>query len=149
VGVAYQAGRLPIRSVAIERAIELNGAAVHRKLQAFRYGRLYVHDPARVLRAASPSVNTEDDPAAKYSAQLGRRDRAAYSELLRRADRLPRKLQRLQAIRVGELILYQGPDYAQHYLEVIETVAAAESSAIPGSTLLTEVAARNLHKLMA
>jgi indolepyruvate ferredoxin oxidoreductase len=149
VGVAYQAGRLPIRSVAIERAIEMNGAAVHRNLQAFRCGRLYVHDPARVRRAASPSGNRADDPVAKYSARLGGRDRAAYSKLLRRADRLPKTLQRLLAIRLGELILYQSPNYAQHYLEVIETIAAAESTRIPGNTALTEVAARNLHKLMA
>ena len=40
LGMAYQAGFLPISSMAIERAIALNGTAVTQNQQAFRYGRV-------------------------------------------------------------------------------------------------------------
>ena len=47
LGYAYQLGHVPIGSAAIEQAIELNGAAVEMSRNAFRFGRLAAHDPAR------------------------------------------------------------------------------------------------------
>ena len=59
LGVAYQAGVVPVKASSIEAAIDLNGTAVELNLQAFRWGRLWVVDPERVerqagLRAATP-----------------------------------------------------------------------------------------------
>ncbi|HEY4026246.1 MAG TPA: indolepyruvate ferredoxin oxidoreductase family protein [Candidatus Dormibacteraeota bacterium] len=63
LGVAYQAGFLPIRASAIEAAIELNGVAVRQNLQAFRYGRLWRYAPERLAAPTSnpPTVAEERD----------------------------------------------------------------------------------------
>src|SRR5690606_2773716 len=58
VGMAYQAGALPMSGNAIETAITLNGAAVTQNLRAFRAGRVLVAAPDRIL-AALPK---EDGP---------------------------------------------------------------------------------------
>ncbi len=56
VGVAYQAGFVPLPGEAIERAIELNGTAVEANLAAFGWGRRWVVDPTEVEKAAGASV---------------------------------------------------------------------------------------------
>jgi len=59
VGVALQAGHVPIDPESVERAIELNGVAVQKNLAAFRWGRAWVSDRDAVEAAA----RTEDEPA--------------------------------------------------------------------------------------
>src|SRR6185436_9858866 len=44
---------------------------------------------------------------------------------------------------------YQSRRYARRYQRRIAAVRAAEDKAVPGSTMVTEAAARNLFKLMA
>jgi indolepyruvate ferredoxin oxidoreductase len=54
LGVALQLGAIPVSATAVEEAITLNGVAVRRNLDAFRWGRLLVADPAAV--PAAPAV---------------------------------------------------------------------------------------------
>src|SRR5215831_12876018 len=113
LGVAYQAGRLPVAAASLESAISLNGVAVDRNLQAFRYGRLFAHDPARVRGLLGAPVRTEEEERSRYARRLG----APYERLIGRAGELPASVRRPLAIRVGELIEYQDAAYAERYLD--------------------------------
>ena len=120
LGVAYQAGHIPLACASIEQAIRLNGVAVQRNLEAFAWGRKYIEDPAAVLSLAG-----EETSPSKHSSE----------ELLQH--------------RVRELTAYQNAAYAQRYRAFVEEIRRAEQQAAPGSTQLTEAVARYLYKLMA
>ena len=47
------------------------------------------------------------------------------------------------------LVAYQNAEYAREYRDFISRVRAREQAACPGSTALTEAAAKYLYKLMA
>jgi indolepyruvate ferredoxin oxidoreductase len=119
LGVAVQAGALPIAPATLERAIELNGVAVQQNITAFRFGRQWVVDPVNVESSADLEVRT------------------------------PETLDQLVARLQADLVDYQDEAYAQRFRERVEAVRAAEQQAAPGSQALTETVARNLHKLMA
>jgi indolepyruvate ferredoxin oxidoreductase len=102
VGAAYQAGHLPLSAAAIEEAIELNGVAVERNIQAFRYGRLQVADPGRA-----------GEVVARLGQPKGRRARQARRgppELP--ANDLEGPTAELVAVRHAELVAYQNRRYA-------------------------------------
>ena len=121
LGAAYQKGLLPLSAEAIETAIRLNGVAVERNLEVFKWGRQYVCD-RKVLHPYLPSS-------------------AAAS--------VPQSLDVLIASREGELTAYQDGSYASAYREFVEKVRQVESRVRPGSESLTRAVAWNLHKLMA
>ena len=124
LGFAYQHGGLPVSAEAVEKAIELNGEAVKMNIAAFRWGRRAAHDPEAVRRLIQ-SVQGADKPA------------------------LAQTLDEIVARRVEFLTAYQNAAYARRYAERIERLRQAEARAVPGSTAVTEAAARNLFKLMA
>lgn len=123
LGMAAQAGALPVSTEALERAIELNGEAVPMNIAAFRWGRRAAHDPASVR-----ALIAGPDP--------------------RQADQ-PRTLDELIARRAEFLTAYQDSAYAERYRRGVERIRAVEAAASPGSTALAETVARNLFKLMA
>ena len=129
VGVAYQAGFIPLPGEAIERAIELNGTAVEMNLAAFRWGRRWTVDPGAVDKAAGASIAYELEP---YSVD-GIED-AVLRELVER--------------RAGDLVAYQNRAYAARYVKVVVAAYQAEQKA-GGDGSFAAVVARQLHHVMA
>jgi indolepyruvate ferredoxin oxidoreductase len=121
VGVAYQAGALPIGAEAIEHAIRLNGVAVESNIAAFRHGRLSVSGPA-----------PDEGPTPERSDEEQRQP--SLAELL--------------AVRGPELTAYQDAAYADAYAAFVDSVRASEADAVGGDLLARTVAA-NLFKLAA
>jgi indolepyruvate ferredoxin oxidoreductase len=119
VGVAYQAGALPIGAEAIEHAIRLNGVAAEANIAAFRRGRLSVSGPT----SAEPQLEKED-----------RQEKSSLTQLL--------------AVRVPELAAYQDAAYADTYADLVESVRAREAD-VTGGDLLARTVAANLFKLAA
>jgi indolepyruvate ferredoxin oxidoreductase len=139
IGAAYQAGAIPISATAIERAIELNGAAVEKNKQAFRIGRLVVADPAW----------PDSLQLGRRGAQPGKRELSAQALALVDTVGAEGELRRLLEIRVPELIAYQNLAYAQDYAGFVKRVLAAELRLGTAGTPLSEAVARYLFKLMA
>ncbi|MGH3380850.1 MAG: indolepyruvate ferredoxin oxidoreductase family protein [Actinoallomurus sp.] len=142
LGAAYQSGTLPIPAAAIERAIELNGVAVRRNLQAFRRGRQLVADPGALEAALA------DPPEAP--AATGRTDHAAAARVRALVDAVPgTELARSLDIRIPDLIAYQDEGYARTYADYVERVRRLEDDREAGATAVAEAVARHLYKLMA
>jgi indolepyruvate ferredoxin oxidoreductase len=125
LGFAFQHGGLPVSADAVERAIELNGEAVAMNISAFRWGRRAAHQPEFVRRLVEEAASP---PAARQLSQT---------------------LDEVIARRAEFLTSYQNAAYAQRYLDRIARVRVAEAGAVPGSTAVTDAAARSLFKLMA
>jgi indolepyruvate ferredoxin oxidoreductase len=125
LGFATQHGGLPVSAEAIEAAITLNGEAVAMNVAAFRWGRRAAHDAASVQ--------------ALVASQQAGSERAALAETL----------DEVVARRFEFLTSYQDASYARRFAERVQRVREAEARARPGSTIVTEAAARGLFKLMA
>ena len=125
LGYAYQKGLVPLRASAIERAIELNGAAVEMNKQAFLWGRRAALDLAAVQRTVAAS--TAIPPGRVLSRTL--------EEIIER--------------RAAALTDYQNAAYAARYRVLVERVRAAEAADAKGLSGLTEAVARYYFKLLA
>jgi len=125
LGFAYQRGLVPVSAQAIERAIELNGAAVKMNQSAFLWGRRMAVDPATVERIIAP------------------KDAAAAPAPV--SESLDEMIQR----RVEFLTAYQNTAYAQKYTMLVERVRKQEQHKAKGLTGVTEAVARFYFKLMA
>jgi indolepyruvate ferredoxin oxidoreductase len=130
VGVAYQAGLIPLPADAIERAIELNGAAVEANQTAFRWGRSWYVDPEHVER------------------QADRTNRAVRTETFDVGTFDDPELQRLVEVRAADLVVYQNARYARRFVAVVREAAEAEKTAA-GDGSFSRSVARQLHRLMA
>ncbi|MGH6940820.1 DUF6537 domain-containing protein, partial [Hypericibacter sp.] len=125
LGFAYQKGLIPVSSEALERAIELNGAAIEQNRQAFRWGRRAAHDPASVETAAKAA-----DPTS--------------------APRpIATTLEEIVTLRARDLTAYQNDALARRYRDLVAAVEVAEAERTPGRRGLAETVARNYYKLLA
>jgi len=125
LGYAYQRGLVPVSSEAIDKAIELNGAAVKMNQAAFLWGR----------RTAVDSVAIERIIASK----------AEGADSIRFSQSLDELVQRREAL----LTSYQDAAYAERYRALVDQVRLAEDAKTRGLTGLTEAVARYYFKLMA
>ena len=151
VGMAVQAGALPLSPLSVEQAIELNGVAVHRNIEAFRWGRAMVDRPAAVASAV-----TAGREGARRLPQLdaasAERVRAVASAVDAAAppgagDGYDSPFDLEQTF--IELCAFQSAALAHQYLDFVETVAAADAERGDGSGRLTVTAARGYFKLLA
>ena len=140
VGVAYQAGTLPLKAASLEAAIQQAGVAVEMGLAAFRWGRMAVVDPGFV----DAEINRVTGKKTPSGEALSATAKAMIESVGATAE-----VERLLKIRVPELIAYQNNAYAKRYVSVIQRVLHTEKSTVPGQYGLTEAAARYLYKLMA
>jgi indolepyruvate ferredoxin oxidoreductase len=128
LGFSWQNGWLPLELPSLLRAIELNGVAVEKNLQAFHWGRYLA-----------------DRGDAEISAVLARaNDRQAV------VVPMPESLDQLIASRESLLTAYQNAAYARTYREVVDRIRAKEAQIAGGAQLaLTRAIATHLAKLMA
>ena len=143
VGVAFQAGTIPLKAESIEAAIKESGVAVDMSLAAFRWGRMAVADRAFVDAEIARGAAVSASEAAAHP-QLSAAARAIVDTVGAKGE-----TKRLLEVRVPDLIDYQDEAYARRYAEVVKRVVAAEAKAVPGQSGLSEAAARYLYKLMA
>ena len=137
LGAAVQAGALPVPPRFVEEALELNGVAVEKNIQAFRAGR------RRAIGAAGGTATARPD--------RGRTPMSAAAETILSDAELggDAELFTTMVRRTGELIAYQNQAYAEEFAASVRTVAAAERSALGTPGPLTDTYARHLFKLMA
>jgi indolepyruvate ferredoxin oxidoreductase len=123
LGFAFQRGAIPLSLEAIQKAIELNGAAIEMNRMAFAWGRLAAHDLQRVVSAA------------RFKSSAATPAKKTLDETI--------------AFRAKFLADYQDEAYSKRYLAEVERVRSTEAKAAAGSTELTEAFAKGLFKLMA
>ena len=122
LGLAWQNGLVPLSHAAIDRSVELNGAAVEQNRKAFLWGRRAAHDLEAVRRFAEPATSS---PAQRFSRDL--------DVMLKR--------------RSETLTAYQDAAYAQRYTALVDRVRTAERKL--QFDKLGEAVAQNYFKLLA
>jgi indolepyruvate ferredoxin oxidoreductase len=144
LGVAVQAGCVPVDPVDIEEAIDLNGVAVEQNLTAFRWGRNWAHDPVEVEALAGLDPRTPVDVEVP---DLPPHLAARVVGLGRGPD--GEALVELWTMLAADLCAYQDAVLAESFLDSVAEVDRAEARVDPESTRLTATVGRMLHKLLA
>ncbi len=140
VGMAVQAGCLPIAPERIEEAITLNGVAVAANLAAFRWGRTQIADPGVVLETRRTTSPEQARPELRLDRRLA--DRLAALDLSPEAEA---ELARF----ASELTAWQDEATAAGWLDVVERVRRRERSVAIDSDALVRSVAAGLFKLTA
>jgi indolepyruvate ferredoxin oxidoreductase len=131
LGYAWQKGLVPLSFESIDRAIELNGAAVKMNREAFAWGRLAAIDLAKVQEAAGEKKGAGADVLAMPLDD----------------EHLSQTLDERIARRTAFLTDYQNAAYAKRYSDLVAKVRNAEAPF--GTQALSEAVARYAFKLMA
>ena len=91
VGMAVQAGALPIRPEHLEHAIELNGVAIETNAEAFRWGRVAIANPELLPATGLDDVDSDVEAPSDWDGELAWLD--ATSGLRPRLQRLADELE--------------------------------------------------------
>lgn len=121
LGYAWQKGLVPLSFHAIERTIELNGAAVALNKRAFNWGRIAAENPGILDRLEGKAP----------------------------AEPKEQTLEELIAARMADLAQYQDDAYAARYRTLVDTVAKAESRVTGAAGEFTRQVAVSAYRLMA
>jgi len=109
LGVAYQAGLLPLQAASIEEAIRLNQVGAARNLQAFLWGRKYYQDARAVESLLDPPRVQESQP--DLSRELERYQNhayaAAYEQFLREVESRCPEIKETVARQLYKLMAYK------------------------------------------
>ncbi len=132
LGVAWQAGAVPLTREAMHLALRRTPADDDPGVVAFEWGRACIAAPDQ-LPTAFRKPEKEVEPLPELDALAPEEGEFRRSVTVRAAD-----LQGWQSRRVAE-----------RYVAELMRVKAVEEAAVPGSTVVTESVARGLHKLMA
>ena len=144
LGVAAQAGLIPVSVGSLERAVELNAVAVETNLAALAWGRRWAADPdgveaaAKVAGPGGPTMTVPDLPPdlSKCIARLvPDGDHADLRDLLE--------------LLAADLVGFGDQAEAEAFLDAVGPAVEAERAVAPGSTALAETVARSRHKLAA
>ncbi len=149
VGMAVQAGALPVSVESLEQAIEVNGVAVDKNRAALGWGRAVAADPSLVEDLLT--VNAVPDPGIATRRSLSRELQRQVNSILdslasenassQQREPLPALLARLAA----DLVEFQSEGTASHFLDVVKQTARAEAA----TPALVRAVAVHLHKLTA
>ncbi|WP_175704055.1 indolepyruvate ferredoxin oxidoreductase family protein [Burkholderia ambifaria] len=121
LGYAWQKALLPLSREAIERAIELNGAAVDLNKRAFTWG--------RILAVHPHALDAVSDQGAKQAGSQ------TLEEVIKQ--------------HVADLTAYQNAAYAHRYSALVVRARSAEQSVRPGSEVFATAVAVSAYRLMA
>ncbi len=143
LGIAAQLGALPVTPDAVEQAITREGPAAATNVEAFRWGRWLVADPAAVAAALAggeaprPGQDGVWDPTPRA---------AATADALLAGRALPDALAPLLARRAAQLVDYQDRGRAERWLDLVARAAAADDA--EHGWRLTEAVAEGWFKLL-
>ena len=155
VGMAVQAGALPLSPWSVEQAIELNGVATRSNIEAFRWGRAMVARPEAVQAAAAtgqgrrgglPELDEKLAARARDVARAAGFDATAAGGS--EGDDGYRGAVDLELM-ASELCAFQSPRLAHDHLDFVEAVASADAEQGDGTGRLARAAARGYFKLLA
>ncbi len=159
LGAAFQRGLMPLQLASIEWAIKTSlGGAAADNLKAFHAGRLLAHDVAAVERA----LNVAKEPstyaeilADKVNILTRTRHKGAalaesYRHLVERSSEHLRVTSQTLAdfaLRVYDLVQFDGIDYARRYVDAVRSIHATDLA--EKGYAATRAVIWNLHKVMA
>ncbi|HIW96562.1 MAG TPA: indolepyruvate ferredoxin oxidoreductase family protein [Candidatus Corynebacterium gallistercoris] len=148
LGVALQAGALPVSAEAIEKALTANGRKVEENIQAFRWGRLLIADPQRVEDVLDNAPEAGADMVVDALPSTVGRVRTALQMEHREGGEVADELVHFVAVRVDEMARWGTEQDATAYLDDVCTMYRQELRvAGAGSHTLTKEFAFGLHKL--
>ena len=146
VGMAVQAGILPVSPDSIAQAIELNRVSIDANQAAFDWGRVAIADPEAVHRElARRPLPGERRGAAAADLPAALRARLASLGAAGADDELVAAV----AVRLTELVGFDGERLAAEYLDLVVRTAAAEQAVAESSSALVRAVALELYRVLA